>query len=87
MYLPTQSMPVDRSLRSITRSPTAWDEARVTAQARVCTPCVQVGGGRWCVNLPIFGRRCLNVPNVGRWKFCCRSKWTPPFVSCGLSRC
>lgn len=62
-------------------------EGGVYPQVKVCTPCVRVGGGRWCVNLPVIGRKCLNVPSVGTWKACCKTTWTPPFVSCGLSRC
>jgi len=86
MVMPTQSKPADRSNRP-TMPLTAWDKDGVMPQASVCTPCVQVGGGRWCINLPIFGRKCFNVPNVGRWKACCRTRWGWPPVSCGISRC
>ena len=62
-------------------------EGGVAPQLRVCTPCVRVGGGRWCVNLPIFGRKCINVPALGTWKLCCSPRFGIPPVSCGLSRC
>ena len=65
----------------------ARQEPGVSPQVKVCTPCVRVGGGGWCVNLPIVGRKCFTVPSLGTWKACCSTKWTPPFVSCGISRC
>jgi len=86
MVMPTQSKPADRSTRS-TIALAAWDKAGVMPQAAACTPCVQVGGGRWCINLPVFGRKCFNVPSLGRWKACCKTRWGWPPVSCGISRC
>jgi hypothetical protein len=62
-------------------------QAGVSPQVSVCTPCVRVGGGQWCFSLPIIGRRCLNVPNLGTWKACCSTRWGWPPVSCGLQRC
>ena len=59
----------------------------VLPQVRVCTPCIRVGGGRWCFNLPIIGRRCLNVPSLGTWRACCSTRFGWPPVTCGLSRC
>jgi hypothetical protein len=86
MRLPTQSVPAYRS--SVSSSAVALAEGGgVAPQASVCTPCVQVGGGQWCINLPIFGRKCFNVPSFGRWKACCRTRWGIPPVSCGISRC
>ncbi len=85
MLLPLQRPAIARPVHA-----GSFDEraaSGVNPQFRVCTPCVRVGGGRWCVNLPIVGRKCLNVPSLGTWKACCKSVWTPPFVSCGLSRC
>ncbi len=86
MRMPTQSRPADRSMKS-TAAMAAWDEAGVMPQARVCTPCVKVGGGRWCIRLPIFGRKCFSVPSLGRWRACCRTRLGWPPVSCGISRC
>jgi hypothetical protein len=62
-------------------------EGGVTSQLRACTPCVRVGGGRWCFTLPVIGRRCLNVPSLGTWKACCSVRFGWPPVSCGISRC
>jgi len=56
-------------------------------QAKACTPCVRLGGGRRCLNLPIFGRKCFNVPYLGSWKFCCRTRWGWPPIKCGIRRC
>jgi hypothetical protein len=86
MRMPTLSRPANRSGRPEARW-AAWNEAGVSPQAQICTPCLQIGGGRWCVNLPIFGRKCFSVPNVGRWKACCRARFGWPPVSCGISRC
>jgi len=86
MRMPKQSHPADRSMIAVVPV-VARKEAGVLPQQRICTPCVQIGGGRWCINLPIFGRKCFNVPNVGRWKACCRVRFGFPPVSCGISRC
>jgi hypothetical protein len=59
----------------------------VIPQVSLCSPCVQVGGQQLCVNLPFFGRRCLRVPRVGRWRICCRTRFGIPPISCGLSSC
>jgi len=56
----------------------------VVPQACLCTPCVQVGGSPYCVTL--FGRR-ICLPALGRWKGCCCTKWTPPFIGCSINRC
>lgn len=73
---------------------TAWSDAggagsdEVVPQACACTPCVQIGGGRWCVTIPVINRRvCVNVPSAGRWRVCgcVRFGW-PPF-SASLRRC
>lgn len=86
MRMPTQSQPADRSF-AFYAAPLPPEPPAVTPQAQVCTPCVQVGGGRWCVNLPIFGRKCFTVPSLGRWRACCRTRWGWPPVTCGISRC
>jgi len=86
MRLPTQSVPAYRY--SVSRAAVAFSEGGdIAPLASVCTPCLQIGGGRWCVNLPIFGRKCFNVPGLGRWKACCRTRWGWPPVSCGISHC
>jgi hypothetical protein len=59
----------------------------VYPQVKVCTPCVRVGGGQWCFNLPIIGRKCLNVPSLGTWKACCSTRFGWPPVTCGIQRC
>lgn len=86
MQMPTQSRPSDRSFLSAMAA-VQTETAGVTPQQQICTPCVQVGGGRWCVNLPIFGRRCFNVPSLGRWRACCKARIGWPPVTCGISRC
>ena len=56
-------------------------------QASFCTPCLRVGGGKWCVNIPVFGRKCFSVPKLGTWKACCATKFGWPPLRCGISRC
>lgn len=86
MRLPTQAVPAYRS--SISSAAVAFSEGGgVAPQASACTPCVRIGGGRWCITLPVFGRKCFNVPSVGRWRACCRTRWGWPPVTCGISRC
>lgn len=86
MVMPLQSAPANRGSRlDAHRAPR--DEGGVSPQVRICTPCVQVGGGRWCINLPVFGRKCFSVPSIGRWRACCRTRFGIPPVSCGLERC
>lgn len=86
MQIPRQSAAVLRSQRHAVAFLSATPDG-VTPQARVCTPCLRIGGGRWCVNLPIVGRKCFNVPSVGSWKACCRVRLGWPPVSCGIERC
>ena len=59
----------------------------IVPQVCVNSSCYSVGGGRFCVRLPIVGRVCVNVPSFGRWRIRCCTRWLPPFVSCGISRC
>lgn len=59
----------------------------VVPQASVCSPCIRVGGQQLCVNLPIFGRRCLRVPFIGRWRLCCRTRFGWPPIRCGVQGC
>jgi len=59
----------------------------VIPQQCVGTPCLTLGGGRVCVRLPIVGRRCVNIPQFGRWRIRCCLRIFPPGVSCGVSRC
>lgn len=61
--------------------------AEVVPQQCASTPCIQVGGGRVCVNLPIVGRRCVNVPSAGRWRIRCCLRFGIPPVSCSVQRC
>jgi len=84
MMMPIQSPP---TLRTGNSTPYSEPVPGVTPQLKVCTPCIRVGGGRWCVRLPVLGRKCFRVPGLGSWKACCRTTWLPPFVRCGLSRC
>jgi len=59
----------------------------VVPQLSLCSPCVQVGGTTLCVTLPFFGRRCLHVPFIGRWRICCRTRWGWPPISCSVGGC
>jgi len=52
-------------------------DGHVAPQVKVCTPCIQVGGSPYCVNL--LGKK-ICLPALGRWKGCCRTTWSPPFV-------
>jgi len=85
MLLPIQSKTIARS--DYTKIFLEGAQEGVSPQQRVCTPCVRVGGGRWCVNLPIVGRRCFSVPSLGTWRACCSIRFGWPPVSCGISRC
>ena len=81
MTLPPQSKPVERSFTA----QAYLGEVGVTPQARLCTPCVRIGG-RWCVRL--LGKRwCVNLPYFGRWKACCWTRWGWPPVKCGVKQC
>lgn len=84
MRIPKQS---DSAIREPSADRRVAFNDGVAAQLRVCTPCVRIGGGRWCVNLGPFGRRCFRVPGIGRWHACCRTRFGWPPVSCSLSRC
>jgi hypothetical protein len=59
----------------------------VTPQICVNSPCLRLPSGRFCVRLPVVGRRCVNIPNLGSWRVRCCTTWWPPFVRCGLQRC
>lgn len=90
MTLPTLAQPADRSWSSVTAAYAhAGDFSAdgVSPQLRVCTPCIRLGGGRHCVNLGPFGRRCFSIPSLGRWRLCCRTRFGWPPVSCGVERC
>jgi hypothetical protein len=63
------------------------DGTAVLPQASACSPCLNLDPGRFCLDLPVFGRRCVNIPSLGRWKVCCRTRWGWPPISCGVSRC
>jgi hypothetical protein len=59
----------------------------VTPQVCVSSACLRLPSGRFCVNLPILGRRCVTIPRLGAWRIRCCTKFLPPFISCGISRC
>lgn len=59
----------------------------VTPQLCVNSPCLRLPSGRFCFNLPILGRRCVNIPNVGGWRLRCCTRFGIPPVSCSLQRC
>jgi len=61
--------------------------AVVTPQVCVNSPCLQLPSGQFCINLPIVGRRCVNIPNLGSWRIRCCTRWGWPPVSCGIQRC
>jgi hypothetical protein len=84
MRLPKQSV---AAVRSPSVDEVVGFNEGVAAQLRICTPCLGLPSGRVCFNLGPFGRRCVTIPNLGRWQFCCRTRFGWPPVSCGLSRC
>ncbi len=63
----------------------AGDGSAIAPQFCVYLPCVSLPSGRICIRLPILGRRCLTIPNVGRWKLgACGLPFSP---RPSLSRC
>jgi len=84
MRLPNQAMPVNRGIISTARvegsgvMPADWDVG--------CFG-VSVENGQACVDLPIVGRRCLDLPflpNIGSAEACVkvRTKWGIPVGAC-----
>lgn len=62
------------------------NDGGVTPQVCLRTPCLRLPSGRFCVRLPIVGRRCVTVPRLGSWRVrCCVGLFSG--VSCGLQRC
>ena len=61
--------------------------AMVTPQLCVNSPCLHLPSGQFCLNLPIVGRRCVNIPDLGSWRIRCCTRWGWPPVSCGIQRC
>ncbi len=59
----------------------------VIPQICIGTPCIRLPSGRFCFNLPIFGRRCVTIPSLGSWNLRCCTRFGFPPVSCGLNRC
>jgi len=59
----------------------------VTPQVCVSGPCLRLPSGRFCVSLPILGRRCVTIPGLGNWRVRCCTRFGIPPVSCGISRC
>src|SRR5215211_7197347 len=51
-------------LGSVYSSPT------IVPQACICTPCINANIPRICANIPLIGRKCINLPSLGRWKLC-----------------
>ena len=81
IYKTTESYPMGEAVGNVT------DSAKVVPQLCVSSPCLTLGGGRFCVNLPIVGRQCVNIPTFGRWKARCCTRFGWPPVSCGISNC
>ena len=63
------------------------DNTAVLPQVCVNSPCLQLPSGRFCIRLPIVGRRCVTIPNLGRWRVRCCTRWGWPPVRCGIQRC
>ena len=90
MHVPRIAKPANRKWSGRTEAFTpalASGASGVSPQLRICTPCIQLGGGRHCVNLGPFGRRCFTIPSLGKWHLCCKTRFGWPPVSCGVSRC
>jgi len=62
-------------------------KAGVSPQFCVSGPCLGLPSGRFCVTLPILGRRCVTIPSFGRWRVRCCTRFGWPPVSCGISHC
>jgi hypothetical protein len=63
------------------------DGGGVSPQLCVGSPCLRLPSGRFCVNLPILGRRCVTIPSLGSWRVRCCTRFGIPPVSCGIQRC
>jgi hypothetical protein len=59
----------------------------VSPQLCASSPCLRLPSGRFCVNLPILGRRCVTIPSLGSWRVRCCTRFGIPPVSCGIQRC
>ena len=59
----------------------------VSPQACINSPCVTAPSGRFCLNIPIIGRKCISIPRLGSWRVRCCTKFFPPFFSCSINRC
>lgn len=59
----------------------------VSPQVCVGSPCLRLPSGRFCVNLPILGRRCVTIPSLGSWRIRCCTRFGIPPVRCGVQRC
>jgi hypothetical protein len=60
---------------------------QVLPQACVSSPCLRLGGGRFCINLPLVGRQCVTIPGLGSWRIRCCVRFGWPPISCSVSRC
>ena len=65
----------------------AATDGGVSPQLCVGSPCLRLPSGRFCVNLPILGRRCVTIPSLGSWRVRCCTRFGIPPVSCGIQRC
>jgi hypothetical protein len=59
----------------------------VSPQLCASSPCLHLQPGRFCVNLPVLGRRCVTIPSLGSWRVRCCTRFGIPPVSCGIQRC
>ena len=65
----------------------ASTDGGVSPQLCVRSPCLRLPSGRFCVNLPILGRRCVTIPSLGSWRVRCCTRFSIPPVRCGIQRC
>ena len=84
----TALYPTHQYYRAEAQYPDSISAEAVLPQQCVRSRCYRVGARRLCVRLPIVGRRCVNIPYLGRWRIrCCRSGWFPPRIRCRPIRC
>jgi hypothetical protein len=70
-----------------TRFSPAREGAHVAPQVCVSSACLRLPSGRFCVSLPILGRRCVTIPRLGSWRIRCCTRFGIPPVSCGIASC
>ena len=59
----------------------------VSPQICIPSPCLRLPSGRFCISLPVVGRRCVNIPNLGSWRIRCCTHFGWPPVRCRPERC